>query len=269
MTIQNNTNAMSMYQLLIQKKKQEEEAMEKLSSGYQINRAGDDAAGLAISEKMRAQITMYSQAQDNAKDGQNMVKTAEGALQEVHTMLNRASELATQASNGIYTDAERGMIQSEIDAIASEVGRIAQATNFNGINLLDGSNGSIDLNVGDGSNISASISGLSDVAAALGKVSVGSHVTASDAVAMIQASIDFVSNDRGTLGATENRLGHTGRALSFSEENLQRAEAEIRDTYMAREASNLNQQSVGMKSILSMMEKEKEQSQGLLGLLGK
>lgn len=269
MTVQNNVSAMNTYQLMLQKKKQEEESMEKLSSGFQINNAGDDAAGLAISEKMRAQIAIYDQAQQNAKDGQNMVKTAEGAMQEVHTMLNRASELATQASNGTYTDAERGMIQSEIDSIASEVDRIAKSTNFNGISLLDGSNSSIDIQLGDGSAVSASIEGLSDIAASLSNVSVGTHVTASDAVAAIQASIDFVSGERGTLGATENRLVHSGKALSFSEENLQRAEAEIRDTNMAKEASNLNQQSVGMKTILAMMEKNNENSNSLLGLLGK
>lgn len=241
--------------------------MEKLSSGYQINKAGDDAAGLAISEKMRSQIAIYNQAQNNAKDGQNMIKTAEGAMQQVHTMLNRAGELANQASNGLYTDAERSMMQSEMDAIASEVDRIAQSTNFNGVNLLDGSNPSIDINLGD-SSASVSIEGLSDVAAALSNVDLGSYVTAGEAVDMIMASVNFVSGDRGTLGASQNSLVHGERALSFSEENLQRAEAEIRDTYMAREASNLNQQSVGMKTILAMMEKEKENSNGLLGLLG-
>lgn len=267
MKIQNNATQQMLQTLLQKKEKEREESMEKLSSGMQINRAGDDAAGLAISEKMRAQITVYNQGQENAKDGQNMVKTAEGAMQEIHSMLNRASELSTQASNGIYTDAERGMMQNEIDAIASEVSRISQATNFNGVPLLDGSNASIDINLGE-SSVSTSISGLSDVISALGDVNLGTAVTAGDAVAAMQASINFVSNERGTLGATENRLVHSGKALSFSEENLQRAESEIRDTRMAKEASNLNQQSVGMKTILSMIEKEKEQNNGLLGLLG-
>lgn len=139
MRIQHNITALSAYRNLTNNNSAVAKNLEKLSSGYRINRAGDDAAGLAISEKMRAQITGLKTAQKNANDGISLVQTAEGALTEVHSMLNRMVELATQAANGTYYDEDRANLQSEIEQLKSEIDRIADGTNFNGINLLDGS----------------------------------------------------------------------------------------------------------------------------------
>ena len=141
MIIQHNISALNSYNRLSGNNKALAKNLEKLSSGYKINRAADDAAGLAISEKMRAQITGMNRAQQNSKDGISLVQTAEGALTEVHSMLNRMVDLTTQASNGIYTDTERTKIQDELKQLESEIDRIADATNFNGIKLLDGSMG--------------------------------------------------------------------------------------------------------------------------------
>ena len=139
MRIQHNITALSAYRNLTNNNSAVAKNLEKLSSGYRINRAGDDAAGLAISEKMRAQITGLKTAQKNANDGISLVQTAEGALTEVHSMLNRMVELATQAANGTYYDEDRANLQSEIEQLKEEIDRIADGTNFNGINLLDGS----------------------------------------------------------------------------------------------------------------------------------
>lgn len=141
MIIQHNISALNSYNKLAGNNKALAKNLEKLSSGYKINRAADDAAGLGISEKMRAQITGMNRAQQNSKDGISLVQTAEGALTEVHSMLNRMVDLTTQASNGIYTDTERTKIQDELKQLESEIDRIADATNFNGIKLLDGSMG--------------------------------------------------------------------------------------------------------------------------------
>ena len=139
MRIQHNITALSAYRNLTNNNSAVAKNLEKLSSGYRINRAGDDAAGLAISEKMRAQITGLKTAQKNANDGISLVQTAEGALTEVHSMLNRMVELATQAANGTYYDEDRANLQSEVEQLKDEINRIADGTNFNGINLLDGS----------------------------------------------------------------------------------------------------------------------------------
>ena len=142
MRIQHNIAALSSYRNLTNNNNAVSKSLEKLSSGYRINRAGDDAAGLAISEKMRAQITGLQTAQKNANDGISLVQTAEGALTEVHSMLNRMVELANQSANGTYADdVDRENLQAEVDALIDEIDRISDATNFNGINLLDGSLG--------------------------------------------------------------------------------------------------------------------------------
>ena len=142
MRIQHNIAALNSYRQLGTNNNAISRNLEKLSSGYRINRAGDDAAGLAISEKMRAQITGLETAQKNANDGISLVQTAEGALTEVHSMLNRMVELSTQASNGIYNTQDRANLQAEVDQLTSEIDRISESTNFNGINLLDGTLGS-------------------------------------------------------------------------------------------------------------------------------
>ncbi|MCL2539707.1 MAG: flagellin, partial [Oscillospiraceae bacterium] len=149
MIIQHNISAINSYRQLNGNNKMLASNLEKLSSGYKVNRAADDAAGLAISEKMRAQIRGLETAMKNAKDGISVIQTAEGALNEVHSMLNRMVELATQASNGIYGSLERANIQAEIDALNDEIDRIADSTNFNDTKLLDGTLSAMTLQIGD------------------------------------------------------------------------------------------------------------------------
>lgn len=277
MNVQNNSSSMNaLYQMQLAKKKQEEEA-EKLASGFKINDAGDNAAGLAISEKMRADITIATQAQKNTADATNMVKTAEGALQGINTMLNRATELSAQASNGTYTDVERAAIQSEMDAIASEVNRVAASTNFNGINLLDGSvsassGESIDLQVGTDGSVSSSIDlNIENVAMSQRfDASQMSVMSVEDAAAVLDQLKEFVTSittERADLGAKQNRLEHTDQALSFTIENLQRAESEIRDTDMAKTASEESQSKLQLNYALANVKNSEEQKKGVLNLL--
>lgn len=258
----------SYYQMQIQKKKQEE-AAEKLSSGSQINSAGDDAAGLAISEKMRNQITIAEVSSKNAADAQNMVKTAEGAMSSIHDMLNRTTELAATSANGIYSDTERAMIQTEVDAIASEINRVAASTNFNGINLLDGTlSEGADMQVGtDGSTISIAI----DNVAGASQIDTSSLTvqTQEDAAAILAALEDFVNNlstQRAELGAKDNALSSTQRQLDFMKETMQSTESQIRDTDMAKEASEESKHSTLLKSTQSMLAKANEEKKGILNL---
>ena len=170
MRIQHNIAALSAYRNLTNNNSMVSKNLEKLSSGYRINRAGDDAAGLAISEKMRAQITGLETAQKNANDGISLIQTAEGALTEVHSMLNRMVELANQSANGTYQDEDRANLQAEVKALQDEINRISEGTNFNGINLLDGS-------LSDGSNIKTiatiDTAGMLDAASNLGSIKDG------------------------------------------------------------------------------------------------
>lgn len=267
--VQNN-NMSTMYDYAIKKKEKEEE-MKKLSSGSKINEAADDAAGLAVSEKMRAEITMTNAAQFNAKTSQNMVNTAEGAMTEINSMLTRATDLATSSANGTYTDVERQAISAEMSALTDEINRIASSTNFNGVSLLEG--GSVNLQIGTSASesLSVDLTGVSTALQETFKAGTMAITTQEDALAMIDQVKEFVnkiSEGRGEHGATYNRLDHTKNALSFREENLQRAESEIRDTDMAKSASDSSKSSIGLKAAQSAMQKEKEEKQGIMNLFG-
>lgn len=275
MTVQNNTSGMSSYyQMKLQKKKQEEEA-EKLASGSQINSASDNPAGLAVSEKMRAQITIAKTAQANASSAQNLVNTAEGAMQEINSMINRATELATQSSNGIYTEVERGAMQSEIDAITSEISRVTQSTNFNGISLLDGSFsadvGSLDMQVGVDSSVSSTIGVNIENLSVASNFDAGSIQVLSqeDAIAVLDQLKEFVNTitaERSELGATDNRLTHTGNSLSIMEEYLQKAESQIRDTDVAKTATEESQARLTFNYATSSLQKSQEEQKSILNL---
>ena len=403
MRIQHNIMAMNAYRNYTNNTSALSKNLEKLSSGYKINRAGDDAAGLAISEKMRAQITGLNKAQDNAKDGISLVQTAEGALTEVHDMLNRMYEIAEQSANGTYEDAtDRTQLQKEVTQLKSEIDRIADSSNFNGINLLDGSMSDIqtttfkadagnnkaasDLSIGmgkwtkkdgstasiqveiahgtggnkaeiagDGSKVTitvdttknvsaddikallsqatvkngtltddektslqdavqnASVSGkgitgltgstaLNAAAATKGgtgtpltlqigdtsdsfnqlKVSIkdchadaigidalniGNQEGAAAALDTIKAAINYVSDVRGTLGATQNRLDHTINNLSVMEENIQDAESTIRDTDVADEMMAYTKNNILIQSAQAMLAQANQVPQGVLQLL--
>ncbi len=385
MRIQHNIMAMNAYRNYSNNTSALSANLEKLSSGYKINRAGDDAAGLAISEKMRAQITGLNKAQDNAKDGISLVQTAEGALTEVHDMLNRMYELAEQSANGTYDGTDRTQLQKEVNNLRTEIDRIADSANFNGIELLNGDmstansatvNGG-DLQVswdsftmtdgttpgdltvtfastaaGDASAVingttltitlvsgsaysavdiqdlisSATVSGTVDanlVAAAHGAIVVGPGIDenaplttvsaagdpddaltlqigdtsddfnqlnvsikatdsahlglttldistqegAAEALDAIKAAINYVSDVRGTLGATQNRLDHTINNLSVMEENIQDAESTIRDTDVAEEMMAYTKNNILIQSAQAMLAQANQVPQGVLQLL--
>ncbi len=407
MRIQHNIMAMNAYRNYNNNTSALSKNLEKLSSGYKINRAGDDAAGLAISEKMRAQITGLDKAQDNAKDGISLVQTAEGALTEVHDMLNRMVELATQSANGTYEDAtDRAQLQKEVNQLKSEIDRIADSANFNGIKLLDGSmdknatldgvnantftgvanaskgainlvitaddatpasgsavspefsfatgtagavgatvtssgavtitvldntaytaaqisdmlknakaSGTVDssildavrsakvegegvsvatdgsgsgfvsatstqtaangrdlvLQIGDTSDdfnqLAVSIKDMHVKALGLDPVNIATQQGAQDAVDVIKEAINRVSDMRGTLGATQNRLDHTINNLSVMEENIQDAESTIRDTDVAEEMMSYTKNNILIQSAQAMLAQANQVPQGVLQLL--
>ena len=401
MRIQHNIMAMNAYRNYTNNTSALSKNLEKLSSGYKINRAGDDAAGLAISEKMRAQITGLEGAQDNAKDGISLVQTAEGALTEVHDMLNRMYSLAEQSANGTYeNETDRAQLQKEVTELKSEINRIADSSNFNGINLLDGSmdstgadgitltagagaisftngtttgatnakatfeldlssltfdaltqEGSFGLRVGTESftvTLATTATGATDLASALatamsGKISdglggnftvtanggkltfeaskngvlsmadaglstartisgkglslqigdtsdsfnqldvsiadchadslgianidIGTQAGAKSALASIEDAINYVSDVRGTLGATQNRLDHTMNNLSVMQENIQDAESTIRDTDVAEEMMSYTKNNILIQSAQAMLAQANQVPQGVLQLL--
>ena len=367
MRIQHNIMAMNAYRNYSNNTSALSKNLEKLSSGYKINRAGDDAAGLAISEKMRAQITGLDKAQDNAKDGISLVQTAEGALTEVHDMLNRMVELATQSANGTYdNETDRANLQKEVDQLQSEIDRIADSANFNGIKLLDGSmkqgatvnlNSSISakvvadpavgtgdrangidlsqlangdtvtingktytmaaaadadaaqfddldelktqveadnagytltvttdtavtlsttgkdltLQIGDTSDgfnqLQVSINDMHTDELGIDGVDISTQAGAQNAVSVIKKAINSVSDMRGTLGATQNRLDHTINNLSVMEENIQDAESSIRDTDVAEEMMAYTKNNILIQSAQAMLAQANQVPQGVLQLL--
>ena len=366
MRIQHNIMAMNAYRNYTNNTSALSKNLEKLSSGYKINRAGDDAAGLAISEKMRAQITGLDKAQDNAKDGISLVQTAEGALTEVHDMLNRMYELAEQSANGTFEDGtDRTQLQKEVDQLKSEIDRIADSANFNGIKLLDGSmktgttvniaadtisgtvnqtdikltaaGGKVDfgntfksgdnvtingvtytyasqatgsdgktfkdfnalksaakkngvtiggtstgatftkagkdltLQIGDTSEkfnqLQVSINDCHVDALGLTDMKISDQDSAAKALNSIKSAINYVSDVRGTLGATQNRLDHTINNLSVMTENIQDAESTIRDTDVADEMMAYTKNNILIQSAQAMLAQANQVPQGVLQLL--
>ena len=278
MRIQHNIMAMNAYRNYNNNTSALSKNLEKLSSGYKINRAGDDAAGLAISEKMRAQITGLETAQKNAKDGISLIQTAEGALTEVHDMLNRMVELATQSANGTYDEAvDRKNLQAELDQLRSEIDRISDFANFNGIKLFDGSvsaaSVAITLQIGDTSesfNVLSFTLGNMDAAClgiGAGSVAITNAASAGAAISLIKAAINKVSTVRGQLGAYQNRLDHTINNLSVMTENIQDAESTIRDTDVADEMMAYTKNNILIQSAQAMLAQANQVPQGVLQLL--
>lgn len=242
---------------------------EKLSSGYKINRAADDAAGLSISEKMRSQIRGLNKASDNAQDGVSLIQVAEGALNESHSILQRMNELATQAANDTNTTVDRDAIQKEMDALTSEIDRIRSTTQFNTQNLLDGSFTGKNLQIGalSGQNITISISNMNASSIGVSGLSVSSFDSAGSAMKSIQSAIDLVSGQRSALGALQNRLEHTIANLDNVSENTQAAESRIRDTDMASEMVEYSKNNILAQAGQSMLSQANQQTQGVLSLL--
>lgn len=248
-----------------------QKSTEKLSSGYKINRAADDAAGLSISEKMRNQIRGLNKASDNAQDGISLVQTAEGALNEVHSMLQRMSELAVQASNDTNQTVDRTALQSEVAQLQTEIQRVANTTQFNKQNILNGDFTKKNIQVGANSgelidiDITDVKTTVSDALAAGTKVD--SFTAAQTAIDNIQKSITALSTQRSTLGAIQNRLEHTTANLDNISENTQAAESRIRDTDMAEEMVTYSKNNILQQAGQSMLAQANQANQGVLSLL--
>lgn len=248
---------------------------EKLSSGYRVNRAADDAAGLSISEKMRGQIRGLEQASTNAEDGQSLIQTAEGALSEIHSVLQRMRELTVQASNDTNVSADRKAIAKEVRALTSEINRIATQTQFNTMGLLSGGFKNKKLQVGANTKQTISIT-ISSMTA--GKLGVSAKVIAevissktgaeiTKLITTVNTAITKVSTQRSALGALQNRLDHTIANADNMAENLQSSESKIRDVDMADEMVAYSASSILQQAGQSMLAQANQATQGVLSLL--
>ena len=246
---------------------------EKLSSGYRINRASDDAAGLSISEKMRGQIRGLKQASTNAQDGQSLIQTAEGAMNEIHSVLQRMRELVVQAKNDTYLSEDRAKIQAEMQQLESEITRIATQTQFNKMNLLNGSYKSKQIQVGANDEQTISISITTMTAKKLGVDKIHSAVRKAKGsdigkqLTKIDEAITAVSEKRSDLGAISNRLDHTIANADNMAENLQSSESKIRDVNMASEMVAYSSMSILQQAGQSMLSHANQATQGVLLLL--
>ena len=269
MVVQHNLTAMNANRQLGITTGAQAKSSEKLSSGYKINRAGDDAAGLTISEKMRSQVRGLNKASDNAQDGISLIQVAEGALNETHSILQRMNELATQAANDTNTTADRTAIQQEINQLASEITRISSTTQFNTMNLIDGHFTSKSLQVGalNGQVIKISISNMSASGIGVNALLVSTFSSAGKAMNSVQKAISSVSAMRSKLGALQNRLEHTIANLDNISENTQSAESRIRDTDMAEEMVEYSKNNILAQAGQSMLAQANQSTQGVLSLL--
>ncbi len=270
MVVQHNMTAANANRMLGITTGSQAKATEKLSSGYKINRAADDAAGLTISEKMRSQIRGLTQASKNSQDGISCVQTAEGALNEVEDMLQRMNELAVKAKNGTNTSEDRLAIQSEVDQLTSEIDRVQSSTQFNNQNLLDGSFTAKNLQVGanSGNTISISINNMKASEIGLTGISVTDEDKAGSAIDMVKTALASVSSQRSTLGAVQNRLEHTIKNLDNVVENTTSAESSIRDTDMASQMVEYSKNNILAQAGQSMLAQANQANQGVLSLLG-
>ncbi len=269
MIVQHNIQAMNSNRQLGVVTNAQAKSTEKLSSGYRVNRAADDAAGLAISEKMRSTVRGLKRASTNAQDGISVVQIAEGALGEVHSILQRMNELATQAANDANTTIDRTAIQDEIDQLTSEIDRIRSTTQFNTMNLLDGSFTGKNLQVGSlsGQKIDIKISNMQASALGLTGLSMTSFGAAGSSMDRIQSAINSVSTQRSYLGALQNRLEHTIANLDTTAENTQAAESRIRDTDIASEMVEYSKNNILAQAGQSMLAQANQSTQGVLSLL--
>jgi flagellin len=272
MVVQHNLTAMNSNRMLGLTQSTLAKSTEKLSSGYKINRAADNAAGLAISEKMRRQVRGLTQASTNAQDGVSAVQTAEGALNEVHDMLQRMNELAIQAANDTNMTADRTYIQAEITALTTEISRVATTTTFNEQKLLDGTFTDKGLQVGaendEAQVISISISSMSATTLGVKNVDVTTAEGAKNAIDSIKSAMAKVSKQRSDLGAIQNRLEHTINNLNNVVENTTAAESRIRDTDMATEMVKFSNQNILQQAGQAMLAQANQSNQGVLSLLG-
>ena len=271
MVVQHNMTAQNANRMLGVTTGAQAKATEKLSSGYKINRAADDAAGLTISEKMRSQIRGLTQASANSQDGISCVQTAEGALNEVEDMLQRMNELAVKAKNGTNTTEDRTAIQDEINQLTTEINRVQSSTQFNNQNLLDGSfstGRNLQVGANSGNVIGFTIAKMSATKIGVGSVKVTTEALAGTAIDSIKTAIASVSKQRSQLGAVQNRLEHTIKNLDNVVENTTAAESQIRDTDMASAMVEYSKNNILAKAGQSMLAQANQSNQGVLSLLG-
>jgi flagellin len=261
--IQNNVEALGAHRNLNATSDKIAKSMERLSSGYRINRAADDAAGLAISERMRSQIRGLGQASRNIQDGVSFVQTAEGNLDEVHSMLQRVRELAVQYKNGTLSASDQAAIQTEVNQLASEIERIGTSAKFNGITLLADATSVATFQVGvnDGETISVSTISLG------GTVGAFTDLTATGAISAIDAAISSISSSRAAFGAVQNRLEHSLSSTQVYAENLTAAESRIRDVDMAEEMVQLTKNQILQQAGTSMLAQANQAPQSVLSLI--
>lgn len=279
MRINHNIAALNTYRQLNNANNAQSKSMEKLSSGLRINKAGDDAAGLAISEKMRGQIRGLDMASKNAQDGISLIQTAEGGLNEVHSILQRMRELAVQSSNDTNVDTDRTALNNEFTQLTQELERIKEKSTFNTQDLFKGSSGTVNssgnlvlqvgANAGDVINLDLTTSGvnLTDIVASAKSASIGTQANASAAITSINDLIEKVSSGRSYLGAIQNRLEHTITNLDNASENLTAAESRIRDVDMAKEMMEQTKNSILAQASQAMLAQANQQPQSVLQLL--
>ena len=282
MIIQHNIAAINSYRNLGTNQSALSKNLEKLSSGYRVNRAGDDAAGLAISESMRSQINGLNQATKNAQDAIGLIQTAEGALTEVHSMLQRLTTLSMQSANGTYNTVARGNLQSEVTELLNEIDRIANNTDFNGIKPLaaTGNAGKMTFQIGPSQAETIVVTGTAMTASSIGKgaapqfatlkkiiISGSSTTKGNSAISVIKKAINDVSSFRAKLGAAQNRLEHTVNNLKVTSENITDAESRIRDTDMADEITSFTKNNILLQASQSMLAQANSVPQSVLSLL--
>lgn len=272
MIINHNMNALNANRNMAANTTAAGKSMEKLSSGLRINRAGDDAAGLSISEKMRGQIRGLEQASRNSQDGISMIQTGEGALSETHSILQRMRELAVQASNDTNVTSDRSAIKEEMSALSTEITRIAEQTEFNTQTMFKETGGtSITLQVGAncGQTVTVTFSAMTASALSVSTASdsVSSSSLATGAISAINVALEKVSKERSKLGAVQNRLEHTIATVDNSSENLTAAESRVRDVNMAKEMMQFSKNNILQQAAQAMLQQANQQPQNVLQLL--
>ena len=269
MRINNNLMAINAHRQLKINVFEQQKTLEKLSSGFRINRAGDDAAGLAISEKMRGQIRGLNQASRNAQDGISLIQTTEGAMNETHAILQRMRELAVQSANDTYVATDRANLQAEVSQLIQEIDRIATTTEFNTKKVLNGTFTDQVFHIGAnaGQSITVSIGSIASTDLAIDGVNISDQTGANNAINSIDAALNTVSTARANLGAIQNRLEHTIKNLDVAAENLQASESRIRDVDMAKEMVEFTKANILNQAATAMLAQANQTPQTVLQLL--
>ena len=266
MRINNNLMAINAHRQLGINSTNQSKSLEKLSSGLRINRAADDAAGLSISEKMRGQIRGLNQAQKNSQDGISLLQTAEGALNEVSSMLTRMKELAVQKENDTYNSKDTANIDKEMEALITEIGNIKDKTSFNDKKLLNNSVTSVDIQINHASGDTMSMT-MVDLTTQMGTISLATPAAANATLGAIETAIENIGTSRASLGAYQNRLEHTVNNLGTTSENLQGAESRIRDVDMAKEMMEFTKNNILNQAATAMLAQANQAPQSVLSLL--